>query len=286
MKKLLKKIYLGLGNLNATIVSIVSIILFSLKRTNTFFRLLRQHRKDSEFCTILGNGSSLNSFLETKPEKIENVMVVNFFANTDHFWTLKPDMYIVLDNILIGTANRSYNKEKVETLYKNLQSVDWPLIFYFPSNGNMQIIKKLKENKNITVVIYNMTPISGIKSICHWMFRNSLGMPYPNNISNAAVFCALNSGYKKIYLYGVEHSWLKSFDVDPETHRIYMNDGHFYKKEDIRWFKRGDYCNWLKDVQRALQSHFELRDYADSIGAKIINKTPTSFIEAYEFDEY
>ena len=110
-------------------------------------------------------------------------------------------------------------------------------------------------------------------------------MPRPQNISNAAIFCAINSGYKKIYLYGVEHSWLKSFDVDPVNHKIYANDSHYYKNEYIRYYKRGEYCRVLRNQYLTFKSHFMLRDYADSENIKIVNKTKNSFIEAYEFDD-
>lgn len=87
-----------------------------------------------------------------------------------------------------------------------------------------------------------------------------------------------------IYLYGVEHSWTKTFDVDPETHRIFLNDGHFYEKENKRYLPQGEYVRWLKYISMALKSHYELRFYADRCQVKIINKTKQSFIEAYDYD--
>lgn len=287
MKEILKRMYYGANRLIESLISIISVLLFSSYKGDSYFKKQRKNRKQNDCCYIFGNGSSLSKFLECSIIKdINNIMAVNFFASSPYFKIVKPNHYIVLDNILIGTAKRKFSQEKVNALYEDLFSVSWPLTFFFPSNGDKKIVERLTKNPNITIVVYNMTPISGIKSISHWLYRHSFGMPWPQNISNAAVFCALNSGFKKIYLYGIEHSWLKSFDVNPETHRIFCNDGHFYEKDNIRWFQRGDYCEWLKNIHRAMLSHFELREYADSIGAKIINKTPASFVEAYEFDEY
>ena len=65
-----------------------------------------------------------------------------------------------------------------------------------------------------------------------------------------------------------------------------MNDGHFYREEEMRYFEKGDYCNWLKYIHDAMKSHFELRDYADDEGVKVINKTDYTFVEAYEFEDY
>lgn len=286
MKKILKRFYNFLVTCMGTMVSILSVVLFSTFNGNKYFQRQKKMRNKDDECFILGNGASLTYYLENNKEKRQNVFVVNFFGITEYFRELKPDRYIVLDNILIGRAEREFSVEKVKRLYEEIQKVDWPITFYFPSNGDLDIIHKLKKNNNITIVIYNMTPVTGFKFVRHWIYRKSLGMPLPQNISNAAIFCALNSGFKKIYLYGVEHSWMKSFDVDPETHKIYMNDGHFYQKDELYWFNRGEYKNRLLDVYKAMESHFLLREYADSIGAKVINKTPNSFVEAYEFEEY
>ncbi len=288
MKNLLKKLNNCLVTLMGTIVSILSVILFSKFQSVRCFRKIRGQRNINDTCYILCNGPSLSHLFEEDHKEMGNVFVVNYFANTEQYKIIKPNNYIVLDNRVVGRDFVSEEQKKmVLNLYNNIaDNTTWPMTFFFPNNGVRKYANILLRNKNIKVVVYNMTPVSGIECISRLMFRLSLGMPRPENISNAAVFCALNSGYKKIYLYGVEHSWMRSFDIHPETHKLYMNDGHFYEKDNIRWFKKGDYLTWLGWTQQAMKSHFELRGYADSIGAKIVNKTPTSFIEAYEFEEY
>lgn len=284
MKNALKRIYSFVRSLVDTLVSIICVIFFSRINCNAYFKKQRQSRKDGDACHILCNGPSLSSFLNQDRTICGDLLVVNFFGLTSSFKQLKPRNYIVLDNILRGYAAGTEDEEMVNQLYDSLLSVDWPMNFYYPNNGKKSIIKLLSRNTNIKVCIYNMTPVNGLGCVKHWLFKKSLGMPLPQNISNAAVFCALNSGYKKIYLYGVEHSWLKNFDVDPKTHKIYLNDGHFYQEENIRWFNRGEYRDWLLFVYKAMSSHFELRDYADYLNSTIINKTPASFVEAYEFE--
>lgn len=288
MKEFLKKLYAVTQKLIESLISIGSVLLFSIFKADAHFKRERNKRKHDEACHILCNGPSLSSFLETDNSNLENVFALNYFALTDQYKKYKPNCYIVLDNIDIGRqVLTEQEKVTVDRFYDAVvRETTWPMTFYYPSNGTKDHIKFLSQNKNITVVVFNMTPVSGFKFINNWLFKHSLGMPRPQNVSNAAIFCALNAGFKRIYLYGVDHSWMKSFDVHPETHRVYLNDGHFYEKENIRWFDRGAYRDWLLWTYMALQSHFDLRDYADYIGAKVINKTPSSFIEAYEFEEY
>lgn len=289
MKKFLKKCYEIIGEFGESIISILGVLIFSKFNANSYFRAEKKKREEGDVCYVLCNGPSLQNFLNMGDIPSKNLFVVNFFGNSEAFMKIKPDNYFVLDNILIGRATQqrmARSVEAVNRLYENLSSVTWAMNFFFPSDGDKKLLDKLKGNNNITICIYNKTPVSGLKGLSHFLYRKNLGMPRPQNISNAAIFCAINSGYKKIYLYGVEHSWQKAFDVDPETHRIFANDGHFYQKDNIRYYNRGDYCKVLLNHHLAFKSHFMLREYADSLNTKIINRTATSFIEAYEFDEY
>lgn len=288
MKKLLKGFFSFTKQLFDTIVSIFSALLFSSYKVDKYFKRQRKARTQGEVCNILCNGPSLAPVLDSDHPVFENSFAVNYFAFSEHYQKIKPNNYIVLDNADTGTVPLTEQEKKdVERFYNIMvYETNWPMTFYYPNNGKKEYIDIISKNKNINVVVYNMTPISGFKKVCHWLYRHSLGMPRPQNISNAAVFCALNAGFKKIYLYGAELSWMKQFEVHPKTHKLYMNDGHFYEEDNIRWFERGTYCNWLLYIHMGLKSHFDLREYADSIGAKIINKCPTSYIEAYEFEEY
>ena len=197
MKKILKKIYSATKNLVDTIVSLISVILFSSLRADRHFKHQRIIKSGDEECHILCNGPSLSDVINKGGIDFKNAFVVNYFATTEQYRIIKPNNYIILDNIEIGRDKTITNEQKrmVYNLYETIvNETQWPLTFYYPSNGVKEYIDILKRNKNITVVIYNMTPVSGLKCISRWLYRHSLGMPLPQNISNAAVFCALNAG--------------------------------------------------------------------------------------------
>lgn len=233
---------------------------------------------------ILGNGSSLATFLAENEDNMPgHVMVVNYFATAPQFRVLKPKHYIMLDNNLCIKADEE-NTSQQQQLIKALMSVDWEMNLYTPTDSDPTLIKSFLSKSNINLILYNRTPVDGIKCISHFLYDLKLGMPRPQNVSNAAVFCAIAAGFKKIYFYGVEHSWTKSFDVDPETYRVFLNDGHFYEQDNKRYLPKGEYMRWLKDISMALKSHYTLNDYARSKGVKIVNKTKQSFVEAYDYE--
>lgn len=285
MKKFFKTVLSLLSQSGDTLISIMSAIVFSKYNTRKNFKRVLKDKDCPKEIYILGNGSSLNTFLEERSSNMpEHVMVVNYFATTPQFKSLKPKHYIMLDNNLCIKADEG-NASHQQKLIKALSEIDWNINLYMPADSDSSLISLFKTNQFINVVLYNRTPIDGITAITHFFYNMRLGMPRPQNVSNAAVFCAIASGFKTIYLYGVEHSWTKAFDVDPDTHRVFLDDGHFYESENKRFLPKGEYMRWLNDIAWALRSHYTLRKYADSCGVRIVNKTKQSFVEAYDYED-
>lgn len=283
MKSFCKWLVNSLHLFNETAISIAAALVFSKLGTKKNFLKVIHSPNDAIY--ILGNGKSLNSFLsENKSNMPEHIMVVNYFATAPQFRTIKPRHYIMIDNNLCIKADEGNEKAQSE-LVEALLEIDWNINLYIPTDSNSDLLKKLSANPHINLILFNRTPVDGIKNITYCMYNLRMGMPRPQNVTNAAVFCAVAAGFKTVYLYGVEYSWTKSFDVDPETHRVFLNDGHFYKNEYIRYLPKGEYMRWLNDIAWALRSHYTLRGYADYCGVRVINKTKQSFVEAYEYED-
>lgn len=283
MKKICKWVYAFLVDLINTIVSACSVVLFSNKLAYKYFKSVIKYSTNNTLY-ILGNGSSLNQFLESGEELPKDIMVVNHFAKSEHFKKVQPRHYIIVDNNLCIAPETEKGRIAREELIKSFLSVDWNMNLYMPSDSNKEMIRNLKSNPNLNIILFNRTPVKGFNLVNNYLYDLRWGMPIPQNVTNAAVFCGIAAGFKTIFLYGAEHSWAKSFDVDPETHQIYINDGHFYEKDNVRLVKKGVYKEWLYAIYLALKSHEELRRYADIRGVKIINKSPQSFVDAYDFE--
>jgi hypothetical protein len=109
-------------------------------------------------------------------------------------------------------------------------------------------------------------------------------MPYLRNVMTQAIMCAVNKGYKKILLYGADHSWTRDLDAD-EKNRIYIKDKHFYEDDVKRYLPVGMYREYLYQHYLTFLSHSIMNNYAKYRGARIINKTKHSFIEDYDTEE-
>lgn len=282
MKTTCKKIYKFVTVLLEMFVFVLSVTLFSSFGVGRSFKNIQKTLFFDYDVHILCNGPSLKDVICKQDFKGLNLLAVNYFALTDAFITLKPNYYIILDPNL---SRRSSNQlEQRNKLIEAIAKVSWKMILFVPRDISKDWLEKMKHNECVKIIKYNQTPVSGFRGISHYIYKKSLGMPLPQNVLNAAIFCAINAGFKHIYLYGAEHSWMKNFDVDESTHRVYLNDGHFYKSENIRYMPKGSYKKWLRWIYLMMNSHDMLREYANYRGVTILNRTPNSFIDAYDFD--
>lgn len=132
-----------------------------------------------------------------------------------------------------------------------------------------------------------MTPVEGFAPVCHAAFSAGLGTPRPRNVLIPSIMCAIREGFGTIYIAGADHSWTKTLDVDEEN-RVVSLQPHFYedneheKKRVVTEYHNYPLHTILKSLYTAFRSYFHIRDYAGSLGVKIINITPGSFIDAFE----
>ena len=114
-------------------------------------------------------------------------------------------------------------------------------------------------------------------------------MPRPQNVVIPSIFIGINEGYKQIDLYGVDHSWTKEIRVN-NNNQVCLINSHFFdnKTPELKPWHKGigepvyKMHEILRDLAWMFDGYYKLREYADNIGCRIINKTPDSFIDAFE----
>lgn len=294
MKDLLKSIYNQIGTLFKTIVSLLCVILFN--RGNCKKRI-KNYQIDNESRTVslLANGPSVGDMLSNKIALLEgtDLLVLNYFANTDYFFQLKPKYYIILDPGFFidgfGVASEQNAKDgikKKQQMKANLDKVDWDMLFFVPnSKSASNATRELIRNPRIKILYFNATRVLGFSWFQNIMYSRMQGLPSSRNVLIAALQVLINLGYKKIYLYGAELSWTRTMDVDIDNGMMFFNDGHFYDKSSIRYFGKGGYKWWLKAIVEMLEGVEQMGIYAESVGCKVINRTPKSFLDVFEYEK-
>lgn len=247
---------------------------------------------------IMSNGPSLRETLQEYDEgKVyidEHSFWVNLGPLDEHFFKIKPRHLCFSDPMFI----RDYEpkKEQVKKMYQMLNSrVDWELSIYgcFP---NAEDHKKLVEYSGITNPYIKFVKMN--KKCCDelykkWRYRlynKGYFMIPDGTIANTAIFLALIEGYSEIEVYGCDHNQFLELAVN-EKNQMCMRDTHFFdaKQLELRPIYKpyGDYAVWrvheyLGFCTAMFRSHDMLRQYADYLGARIINCTPNSMIDSYE----
>jgi len=284
----------GLESLCFDMLSFVRFLYFVIFRYKGFHNPFK--KKYSGTIAVLANGPSLNEILPhlEKNEEFENIdfCVVNYFAFSDCFIKIKPKHYCLMDGIFFRPILGDHEQNKIRELFSVLQnSVDWQLNLYIPKIQYCNFLEYSRiTNSNISIIKMNCSPFNiynkNLKSVVNYLYAKGLAIPAVKNVSIVAIYVSINSGYKNILLYGVDHTFMTMLVVD-ENNRLFFKSNHFYpeQKQLIPKIKSGI---WLKvseelsDLAGAFKSHEMLADFANSRKINVINCTQNSMIDSYK----
>ena len=283
----MEKLYKYFSKCFLSFLSLIKILL----RSNIF---IKKVRLDKEDVFILGNGPSIKNVFKENTDflKEKTTICVNKFPDTELYEIIKPDIYVIASKGYFNDDAIDYNVEVRKKIINSLvKRTKWPLLFFLPNSAkkNKAFVQKIKSNKHIKIVYFNMTPVEGLPFLNHLFYKLGLGSPRPHNVLIPSILNAINSGFKKIYLLGADHSWLPQISVN-DNNQVMVNQKHFYDEESAtpkQMHKNEGQGNRalhevLEKFMLSFRSYHELESYAISKQCKIYNATPNSFVDAFE----
>lgn len=240
--------------------------------------------EDNKEIVLLGNGPSLRDTIDNHSSWLasRDKLAVNFAANADEFFTLKPDSYVVADPLFFVGASSDPN---VIRLWKAFSEVSWPMTLFVPF-PYLSSARSLLKSDVVKLRGYNLVPVEGFSFIRNFAFARGLGMPRPRNVLIPSIMLAIWQGYGKIYLAGADHTWSKTLWVDDEN-RVMTRLPHFYKDNDEErarldtTYSRIHIHEVYRSLSIAFGSYFKIKEFADRNHVGIFNITPGSFIDAF-----
>ena len=241
---------------------------------------------------ILGNGPSLAEDLPRLIARGEHtakdVMAVNYFALDERFTTVRPAYYVLSDPMFFRDSEC---RDRVAALYRTLDSkVTWPMTLYVQFyNPEKFDYRAALPNPRIRIVRFHTQVYRGFGSVGFWLFRHGLGSANFGTVVQVGEYVALLLGYRQIELYGVDHTLLDGLCVD-DANRLCRADRHYYDagpRAPQPIYMKVPHVPYtmsvyLAEVAELFRGHEVLRDYAASLGARIVNRTRGSMIDAYE----
>lgn len=233
---------------------------------------------------VLANGPSLNIELEEALSHKDRVnSVCNFAAFSDYFQIVKPQVYFIADPAFFRDIDIN---EKINNLITILnKTVDWEMTIVVPINGYRKALSHIN-NKLIKIVPVPYVKYEGNENKRMRLIRDGKCAPSFVNVTIFAEYYFLNMGYKTLYLYGVDHTFFEGMYVNSQN-QICIDDVHFYGKEPIiikRYKSDGTQwklSDWIKDKYLTFLEHEHMQEYAEYVGARIVNCTKKSMIDAY-----
>ena len=184
-------------------------------------------------------------------------------------------------------------QDRDKTFSKILEITDWPMIIYVPFRFKDSSLYKICENKNITFIFFNSFPMQGFKWLINFSLNHRLGLLKAANVVTAALYFAIMSEYKTIYLSGVDHSWINSIVV-LEDSKVYMAQSHFYDNDtsfNPIYLNNKDnespkLYKLLEIYSNVFKNYWILADFAGRMNCRIINLTKKSHIDAFPKYQY
>ena len=281
-----------------TLNIVLQFIMDTLKFTIYILKLINQNSFKNKLCqeytgiaAVLANGPSLNEELPrlSDAEEFQGVdfIVLNLFAFEEIFFRIRPKHYCLADPMFFKNSHRI---ESVLKLYDILENrVNWDLNIYIPAERYKDFISFSGIlNEKLKIVKINMIDFNGYNNLRNYFYRKNLSTPHVQNISNLAIYVAINLGYTEVRLYGVDHTFF-DISVNEQNQLCYM-ESHFYDKkqpvlkpiknnETDQLMKTSEYLN---AILKMFQSHDLLENYAKYRNVKIFNFTKCSMIDSYE----
>ena len=248
--------------------------------------------RPSQELVLLANGPSLGRelprLLARGDHRTKDFLVVNFFAEDDRFEEIRPKYYVLSDPMFF---RQSVNRERVEALYRRLnEKVTWEMNLYVQYyNPERFDYRRRLTNPHIRIVPFHTLLYHGFRSV---EFRHGLGSANFGTVIQNGEYIGLLLGYRHLSLYGVDHTLLEGLCVDA-SNRLCRADRHYYD-QGAAAAPRPIYFNatlppvpytmasYLAEVAELFRGHEVLRDYAATLGARIVNHTAGSMIDAYE----
>lgn len=257
---------------------------------------LPQIEHHSEKMVLIGNGPSLTQSVELYKEEIvkHDRIAANFFASSDFFEQLQPNIYLFADPAFFDVPDNQ--KNSIENLFDALvKKTAWPLEMIIPYEAKDAIIlNTIKDNSNIHIDYYSLKNqnIGNLSKYEAWD-KNYIAPP-SQNVMNVALYLSLFWGYRETYLIGVDMSSLEDIRVDQETNELFSIDRHFYNNKDVYSDKklfdekrgriRSDWKlhDYIYAFGRMFEYFYDLKGYADYKGLKVYNASEYSWINVFE----
>ena len=246
-------------------------------------------KQKSKKSIIIGTGPSLiKDIHEINNYKKDNCdfFAVNFFANTDTFFQLKPNYYFLADKLFWSEdLNKNFLQLRNNT-YQKLKKINWKISILCPESGYNYIKSSLLDNPNISFIKIPEKSINLTTKKMQLFALQSRFFAIPNvNSVVTLIWYSIVCNYSEIHIYGADFSGFKSINVDQKTNYVSVPVKHFYENSEAEKDSSNKYQSKKnKSLSERLFQNYRVLVYNDLLnyfsiinGIEILNKSSFSY---------
>ena len=251
-------------------------------------------KQKSKKSIIIGTGPSLiKDIHEINNYKKDNCdfFAVNFFANTDTFFQLKPNYYFLADKLFWSEdLNKNFLQLRNNT-YQKLKKINWKISILCPESGYNYIKSSLLDNPNISFIKIPEKSINlTTKKMQLYALRNRFFSIANVNSMVTLLWYSIICNYKEVYLYGIDFSGFKSITVDQKTNYVSVPVKHFYKNSKAEKDSSNKYKSKSnKSLSERLYQNYRVLRFTDllnelavSKNINVVNRSSFSYIDSFK----
>ena len=251
-------------------------------------------KQKSKKSIIIGTGPSLIKDIHeiNNYKKHEcDFFAVNFFANTDTFFQLKPNYYFLADKLFWSKdLNKNFLQLRDNTFQK-LKKINWKISILCPESGYDYTKSILIDNPNISFIKIPEKSINlNTKKMQLYALRSRFFSIANVNSMVTLLWYSIICNYKEIYLYGIDFSGFKSITVDQKTNYVSVPVKHFYKNSKAEKDSSNKYNSKSnKSLSERLYQNYRVLKFTDLLNElavakniNVVNRSSFSYIDSFK----
>ena len=274
--------------------SILNILIVCILNPVYLFRKTSLPSRKYDTIQILGNGPSINKDITQIMAKRKNtsLMAVNGFASSNLFTILKPDYYTIVDpTVFSPSTNERIKKFQESTIKALIDKTKWEMNFLVPFSAKKSyLINKIENTNPFINITYqkNILVIGGSQRLNNLFFKYNLANPFYMTVLINAIFKSLKMGFKKIIIWGADHSWHENLELAKDNY-INRMDKHFSDNNangNLIVLKKPDGSpvrvhEEFLNISSVLKVYHSLEAFSRRLNYKIINLSSKTWIDAF-----
>lgn len=89
------------------------------------------------------------------------------------------------------------------------------------------------------------------------------------------------NNYKKIFILGAEHDWIKNIEVN-DKNQLILNDLHFYDGENNKRILEFNMIDEYRSLYLLYKEYMKIKQFSEYMNCKIYNATNGGLLDIFE----